>query len=222
MALQGAGSEFFLASFHAPRLVSASKGVGRLHADVSRMSERNEEEARADDANALVARALSGDARAFDALLQQFESRLLAYIRRFGLGREDAEDALQEVFLRLARASSTLRREAPGEHWLFAVARNVCREFIRRSRHESSLPSFILPELAASTDAGGMEEAERIRLFNILKQLESADREILHLYFEQGLGFRGVGRVLERDESWVRRRYSMIIKELQAFYHAAD
>jgi RNA polymerase sigma-70 factor (ECF subfamily) len=76
--------------------------------------------------------ALSGDQRAFAALVHRFTAPLFHYISHVLEDAEEAEDILQQVFLKLYLSLPTLHRKGPLKPWLFHVTRNQCLDYLRR------------------------------------------------------------------------------------------
>lgn len=74
-----------------------------------------------------------GDARAFDALFDQFRPRIFGFLLRFTQRPEVAEELLQETFLRLARKGPDLPESTCLRAWLFTVARNLAVSWLRWS-----------------------------------------------------------------------------------------
>jgi RNA polymerase sigma factor (sigma-70 family) len=82
----------------------------------------------------LAQQSLAGDQRAFETLVQRYSTALFTFICRF-LGDDDqACDILQQIFLQLSLSLPTLRIDDPLKSWLFQVARNRCRDELRRKR----------------------------------------------------------------------------------------
>jgi RNA polymerase sigma factor (sigma-70 family) len=80
----------------------------------------------------LVARVRDGQAQAFEALLRRHRPRLLAFCRYMLRSREDAEDALQEVFTSAYNAMLADDRPIDARPWLYRIARNRCLNHLRR------------------------------------------------------------------------------------------
>src|SRR5436309_1285219 len=80
----------------------------------------------------LVAITRKGQAGAFEALVQRYESRLLAFCRHMLGSREDAEDILQEVFAASYNAMLADERPINVRPWLYRIARNRCLNHLRR------------------------------------------------------------------------------------------
>src|ERR1700749_3725512 len=82
----------------------------------------------------LVARSISGDAESFNQLILRWERPIYALAYRT-LGREEeARDVCQETFLRAFRALPRFRGQAKFSSWLYRIALNLCRDWIRRER----------------------------------------------------------------------------------------
>ena len=82
----------------------------------------------------LVALAAAGDTDAFNQLVVRWERPIFALAYRT-LGREeDARDVCQEAFLRAFRAIKGFKRQAKFSSWLYRIALNLCRDWMRRQR----------------------------------------------------------------------------------------
>lgn len=83
---------------------------------------------------ALVAQLRDGSARAFDTLAARYEVRLLRFCRGILRSTEDAEDALQDVFVSAFRALQADDTQIHLQPWLYQIARNRCINALRRAR----------------------------------------------------------------------------------------
>src|ERR671924_1500205 len=82
----------------------------------------------------LVARSMGGDADSFNQLILRWERPIYALAYRV-IGREDdARDVCQETFLRAFRALPGFRGQAKFSSWLYRIALNLCRDWVRRER----------------------------------------------------------------------------------------
>jgi RNA polymerase sigma-70 factor, ECF subfamily len=83
-----------------------------------------------------------GDERAFDRLVESYSPRVYALLTRFVGPREDREDLLQEVFLRVIRARSAYRPDARFSTWLYRIVFNLCVNENERRRPGPSLDAL--------------------------------------------------------------------------------
>src|SRR6476620_5131480 len=109
----------------------------------------------------LVAKSMNGDVDSFNQLVLRWERPIYALAYRV-IGRdEDARDVAQETFLRAFRALPGFKGQAKFSSWLYRIALNLCRDWIRRKKRTpvSPLPDDVdLSELAA--ERGPSESVE--------------------------------------------------------------
>lgn len=102
----------------------------------------------------LVAKSIGGDAESFNQLILRWERPIYALAYRVIGREEDARDVCQETFLRAFRALPGFKGQAKFSSWLYRIALNLCRDWIRRQRRA---PVMQIPE---GVDAGELA-AER-------------------------------------------------------------
>src|SRR5712671_4138416 len=103
----------------------------------------------------LVARSIGGDADSFNQLVKRWERPIYALAYRTIGREEDARDVCQETFLRAFRALPAFRGQAKFSSWLYRIALNLCRDWMRKERRAPivQLPEDTdLLELASTTE----------------------------------------------------------------------
>jgi RNA polymerase sigma-70 factor (ECF subfamily) len=94
------------------------------------------EQLRAQDDSAVVSAFLSGEERAFQELVERYQTRLLNFIFRTIGDRERAEDLVQEVFIRVYRHIHRFDRSKKFSTWVYTIASNLAKNELRnRSRN---------------------------------------------------------------------------------------
>ncbi len=91
----------------------------------------------------LVARSKGGDADSFNQLILRWERPIYALAYRVIGREEDARDVCQETFLRAFRALPGFKGEAKFSSWVYRIALNLCRDWMRRQRRA---PTMQMPE----------------------------------------------------------------------------
>src|SRR5688572_22040324 len=91
----------------------------------------------------LVARSRGGDVESFNQLILRWERPIYALAYRVIGREEDARDVCQETFLRAFRALPGFKGEAKFSSWLYRIALNLCRDWIRKQRRA---PTLQMPE----------------------------------------------------------------------------
>jgi RNA polymerase sigma-70 factor, ECF subfamily len=100
----------------------------------------------------LVARAQGGDAESFNQLILRWERPIYALAYRVIGREEDARDISQEAFLRAFRALPGFKGQAKFSSWLYRIALNLCRDWIRKQRRA---PVQQMPEGADPVEMAG-------------------------------------------------------------------
>ena len=103
----------------------------------------------------LVARSIGGDADSFNELMVRWERPIFALAYRTIGREEDARDVCQETFLRAFRALPGFRGQAKFSSWLYRIALNLCRDWVRRERRSAIVqpPADVdLMQLAAEAE----------------------------------------------------------------------
>jgi RNA polymerase sigma-70 factor (ECF subfamily) len=87
-----------------------------------------------EEESALVGRAREGDRQAFGSLVEPWRKPLFGYIYRMVTLRQDAEDLLQDVLVRVLENIREYRGEARFKSWLFGIATHVCLDHLRHKK----------------------------------------------------------------------------------------
>src|ERR1043165_5496917 len=82
----------------------------------------------------LVSRSIGGDVDSFNQLVLRGERPIYALAYRVIGREEDARDVCQETFLRAFRALGGFRGQAKFSSWLYRIALNLCRDWVRRQK----------------------------------------------------------------------------------------
>src|SRR5207244_12192095 len=98
---------------------------------------------------------ISGDADSFNELILRWERPIYALAYRVIGREEDARDVCQETFLRAFRALSGFRGQAKFSSWLYRIALNLCRDWVRRERRA---PVVQVPEDVEFLDVAGARQ----------------------------------------------------------------
>ena len=133
-----------------------------------------------------------------------------AYMR-VGL-RADAEDIVQDVFLKLFRSSESLRTVRNIKHYLIRSISNACKDFHRRQHN--ILPLEKAEREMVSDDDLKMHE-EYLRITKIAGSLPQEQKEVLYMKCIDGLKFREIADILELPQATVKSRYRYAIQGIQ-------
>src|SRR5947199_3571169 len=163
----------------------------------------------------LVARSMGGDVDSFNQLILRWERPIFALAYRVIGREEDARDVCQETFLRAFRALPGFKGQAKFSSWLYRIALNLCRDWIRRQRRAPvmQMPEGVEPgELIAET--GPVESIEdlvsRRQLSALVEQamalLPEEQRTAIILKEYHGMTFQEIADLVGCPLSTVKTR----------------
>ncbi len=167
-----------------------------------------------------------GDKNAFSWLLSEFGPRLYRYFLRVSGSQANAEDLLQDLFVRLLEKIGSYRHEYKFEHWLFQVAANMARDRARKlSRHKPAMSLYSQDDDQQLADQIESEEKEPLQLLQdrhqidqlqeALTQLPEQDREILLLRHYSQLSFKEIADYYDVPVSTALVRVHRGLKKLR-------
>jgi RNA polymerase sigma-70 factor (ECF subfamily) len=144
----------------------------------------------------LMRRTAAGDREAFETILRRHQRSVLSVAYRFLADRSQAEDAGQEVFLRLWRHAARYRPETALEAYLRTLTVNYCLD-LRRKPELMALPDGEEPK-GKEDPHGDLAAAERSRALDwALQSLAPAQRMAVVLFHLEGFPVKEVARLMD-------------------------
>jgi RNA polymerase sigma-70 factor (ECF subfamily) len=210
------------AAYHGPQgyLVSDRGKNGNGIVFVERI-EPTAETAENLEAARLVNRIQCGDTAGFSDLYRSYFDRVYAYMRVVLKDRHEAEDATQQVFMKLLEAIPDYEPRRPFAAWLFTIARNRAVDQLRKSnRLDVTEPGEIdrrredeAPEHAELNALNWISDND---LLVFIERLPIAQRQALLLRFMLGLEASQIADMLDRTPDDVRKLQHRALRFLEA------
>ncbi len=183
--------------------------------------------ARDDSDEGLMLAYRDGDVRAFEVLVTRHRKPIYNFILRFVHDAAQAEDVMQETFLRDIKGAEAYERQAKFTTWLYTIARNLCVDAARRGKHRkaASLDAPVGDEDGAALIdmvADGKDGAERqaidgqlrLRMQKAIAALPDEQREIFLLREMADLQFNEIAKVVGIPENTVKSRMRYALEKL--------
>ena len=147
----------------------------------------------------------------FEEIYQRNKNNLLRSAYRTARNKEDAEDIVEETFLRFLQKWDAGIVEDP-DRYLFGILSRVSLNYISRQKHRNGIPLEYVEEVIAAPPAEG--KLEDILPFDIA----GTDREILILRLEQHLSYVRIARMLGISEISCRSRFFRAKTRLRKYF----
>ena len=145
---------------------------------------------------ATCAAALAGDEAAFEAVIRAYSRRLYAIAFAVVQDVAEAEDIVQDTFLKLHQGRTRDAANLPA--WLMTVARNAARDRLRRRKPQAPEETFhALPDEGAARPGADLQKREyHDRLRRALGSLPEEHRTALTLRYLEGLDYRAIAQTM--------------------------
>jgi RNA polymerase sigma-70 factor (ECF subfamily) len=163
----------------------------------------------------LLAGCRRGDPRAFEELVRITYRRVYALAYRLVGDRYEAEDVVQEAYLRMFRGLAGFREEARFETWMHRIVTNTAFNQLKRRGRFGSLVQEEEPLEVAVPDVSELQATVRDELERALSQLPEGQRTVLVLKDVYGLSCREIGDEIGIEEGAVKVRLHRARKRLR-------
>ena len=165
----------------------------------------------------------NGEELAFEELYNRYSKRLLGYfIRMLNFDKNLAEDALQDLFLKIAEAPEKFDKSRSFKTWIFSVASNSCKNYYRHKKVVSESVEEIkymnesVSDMAFLNTAGKMDAVLfRKRLDEVLNELAPEKKEAFILKYQEEKTIAEIAWIQNCPEGSVKSRLHYTIKVLE-------
>src|SRR3954465_14633826 len=168
----------------------------------------------------LIALIRRGHHGAFEALVQRYQPRLLAFCRHMLSSQEDAEDVLQEVFAAAFRAICADERPINARPWLYRIARNRCLNHLRRPQPTGQDSMDIFERDGGATTADTVHKREEFRyIVADVQDLPETQRPALLLREIDALSYDQIAEAMDTTVPSVK---SLLVRARVSLAEAAE
>ncbi len=173
----------------------------------------------------LMLRFQAGDETAFEALVRKYQNRVHHFIYRYTKNTEDAEDLVQETFLRMYRSRNSYEPVARFSTWLFTIAINLVKSHYRKNSRmqtksiyqdeEEGKQAFQLPCTAFLPDKELQSQMVLSMIGNAMNRLPEEFNELLTLREQYEMSYEEIAKIVDLPMGTVKSRINRGRTKLQ-------
>jgi RNA polymerase sigma-70 factor (ECF subfamily) len=155
---------------------------------------------------------------AFNLLVRRYQRRLYGFIRRMVTAHEDAEDVLQNTFLKAWAGLDGFRQESQLFSWLYRIAHNECLNHLRRLRNKSFVSDqAVIDRLTTTLDSSELFSGDAIQrsLQRAVMRLPDKQRAVFIMRYFDGLKYEDMSAATGTSVGALKSSYHIAVKKIE-------
>ena len=157
----------------------------------------------------------------FRLLVEYFQEPIYYYIRRLVVSHEDAEDVLQEVFIRVYHNLGQFRGESSLSTWIYRIATNESLRLLNRRKDEEAIPAEeVQEELIGKLKASDYIDYENelaVKFQEAILSLPEKQRLIFNLRYYDELDYEEISRILDSKVDTLKVNYHYAKEKIKEY-----
>jgi len=158
--------------------------------------------------------------KAFTVIIKKYQEKLYWHVRRMVVDHDDANDVLQNVFIKVWKGLENFREDSQLYTWLYRIATNESLTFLDQQKRKASV-SFDEVEAGLSNKIKADEgfDAQKLewKLQLAIQQLPEKQRAVFTLRYYDEMPYEEMSRVLETSEGALKASYHHAVKKIEDF-----
>jgi RNA polymerase sigma factor (sigma-70 family) len=167
----------------------------------------------------LMAIVQAGDFSPASEIYDRYSARIYNFAFRFLKNSEAAEDAVQEVFVKMLKHANQFHGDAKLSTWLFSITANWCRDYLRKADNKQKDSEDVLLTLPSSSELSPernlQQKEDQQRVQRALATLTPEQREAILLSRYQGLSYAEIAQIAGCSEGAVKTRVFRAMETLK-------
>ena len=158
--------------------------------------------------------------KAYTAIIKKYQEKLYWHIRRMVVDHDDANDVLQNVFIRVWKGLENFREDSQLYTWLYRIATNESLTFIEQQKKRSAV--------SLNDDEAGLSNKVKAdqhfdfqklewKLQLAIQQLPEKQRVVFNLRYYDEMPYEEMSKVLETSEGALKASYHHAVKKIEEF-----
>lgn len=162
---------------------------------------------------------------AFTEVISRYSEPLYWQIRRMVESHDDANDLLQNTFMKAWTAIDSFRGDAKLTTWLYKIAINESITFLNRERKRQNIPldgddSFLINSIEADRYTDGDELLKRLRI--AIASLPEKQRLVFNMRYYDEMKYEQMSEILGTSEGALKASYHLAVKKIEQFFKDND
>ncbi|MEQ9286632.1 MAG: RNA polymerase sigma factor [Cyclobacteriaceae bacterium] len=154
----------------------------------------------------------------FNLLVREYQERIYWHIRKMVIDHDDADDLVQEVFIKVWKNLDKFREDARLYTWIYRIATNECLNFLNKKKKRFFLPiNDVASELTSKLDEGNYISGDEIqmKLQKALLKLPDKQRLVFNMKYFEEMKFTEISEITETSVGALKASYHLAVKKIE-------
>ena len=156
----------------------------------------------------------------FRMLVEKFQSPMYWHIRRMIVSHDDAEDVLQETFIKIFRHLDDFRAESSLSTWIYRIATNECIRFLNRRKEQAVSTEEVQEELMNKLMASeyiDYDNAMEVKFQQAILTLPEKQRLVFNLRYYDELEYEEISRITDTKVETLKANYYFAKEKIKEY-----
>ncbi|MEM8508396.1 MAG: RNA polymerase sigma factor [Bacteroidota bacterium] len=164
-------------------------------------------------------------AKAFEVLVNTYKERLYWHIRRIVLSHDDADDVLQNTFIKVFKNIAGFKGDSKLYSWMYRIATNESLTFLSQKSKKLGVTNEALKETLAEnleSDVYFEGDAIQLKLQKALATLPEKQKLVFTMKYFQEMKYEEISEILETSVGGLKASYHLAVKKIESYLTGAD
>ncbi len=158
--------------------------------------------------------------RAFELIIKKYEQKIYWLIRRYVNNHNDADDLMQEVFIKIWKGLANFREDSQLYTWMFRIASNECVNFHRKNKQKVQVAIEDVNEQEFINKVGdnpmdGTKIQQKLQL--ALDTLPEKQKMVFHLKYYQEMKYEDMSQLLGTSVGALKASFHIAVKKIEIY-----
>ena len=162
---------------------------------------------------------------AFNLLLKKYQQKLYWHIRRMVIDHDDADDLIQDTFVKVWKNLPGFRSDAQLYTWMYRIATNECITFLNKKKQKNNIPlddvSYELADTLADSGYFNGDQAQ-LKLQQAILTLPEKQRLVFNMKYYDDMKYEEMSEVLGTSVGALKASFHLAVKKIESFLLSRD
>jgi RNA polymerase sigma-70 factor (ECF subfamily) len=164
--------------------------------------------------------------KGFRALIQKYQQKLYWHIRRMVLNHDDADDVLQNTFIKVYRSLENFERKSSLFTWMYRIATNETLTYLEKNKKYTydALDDMTEHPAISKLKADPYFEGDELslKLEEVMQQLPEKQRVVFQMRYYDEMPYKEIAEILQTSEGALKASYHHAMKKIEEHFKSND